>query len=753
MNEVVSSQDRSHPQATLLKITGMSCAGCARSVGQVLQQTPGVETADVNFAAEQARVFFHADQVSLEDMITAVERAGFGASSLPPLHLQNLEAEVETEIKQARQRLWLGAIPALILMGVMITCMILDLPHNQHHRVLTLTLAFPVVFVAGWPTHRASWTALRRGAPSMDVLISLGTLPTYLVGLTGIPEVTVFVEVAAMVMAFHLLSRFLERRARGQASQAIRHLIGLQAKQAHLIRSESETWVDVPISLVQTGDWLVVRPGEVIPVDGCVLKGESSVNEAIATGESMPVAKQKGDQVIGGTLNHAGRLVVAATHVGEEAFLAKMVQLMQEAQGSKVPIQQMADRITGYFVPAVVGLALLTFGLWYFDAEQMLPWAHFWETHLPWIDTHLSPLGLAAFNMIAVLVVACPCALGLATPVALMVGSGRGAEQGILIRNGEAVQALKSVTTVLLDKTGTLTMGEPQVTRILPEDNREAILTWAATAEQGSEHALARAILTAAQQADLPPHPLDEFTAVAGQGIQAVSQGDSIWVGSPTFLETVVDLSAWRDRIQQLQESGETVVGVVRADQVLGLLTLADQLKPDAVAAIAQLRSLGLEPVMVTGDHEQAAQRIAKQLGLTRYYAEVLPAGKVELIKQLQAAGEVVAMVGDGLNDAPALAQAQVGIAMGTGTDLAIEAADLTVAQGNLLAAVKAIRLAQATFSKVQQNLFWAYGYNVLAIPIAAAGLLHPIMAEIAMALSSLTVVWNSLRLRQQPLE
>ncbi|NJK64476.1 MAG: cation-translocating P-type ATPase [Synechococcaceae cyanobacterium SM2_3_1] len=380
MNEVVSSQDLAHPQATLLKITGMSCAGCARSVGQVLQQTPGVETADVNFAAEQARVFFYADQVSLEDMITAVENAGFGASSLPPLHLQNLEAEVETQIKQARQRLWLGGIPALILMGVMITCMVLDLPHNQHHRVLTLTLAFPVVFVAGWPTHRASWAALRRGAPSMDVLISLGTLPTYLAGLSGIPEVTVFVEVAAMVMAFHLLSRFLERRARGQASQAIRHLMGLQAKQAHLIRtepsatsSESETWVDVPISMVQTGDRLVVKPGEVIPADGRVLRGASSVNEAIATGESMPVAKQQGDPVIGGTLNHAGRLVLEATHVGEEAFLAKMVQLMQEAQGSKVPIQQMADRITGYFVPAVVGLALLTFGLWYFDAEQMLP--------------------------------------------------------------------------------------------------------------------------------------------------------------------------------------------------------------------------------------------------------------------------------------------------------------------------------------------------------------------------------------------
>ncbi|NJK64477.1 MAG: heavy metal translocating P-type ATPase [Synechococcaceae cyanobacterium SM2_3_1] len=355
--------------------------------------------------------------------------------------------------------------------------------------------------------------------------------------------------------------------------------------------------------------------------------------------------------------------------------------------------------------------------------------------------------------MIAVLVVACPCALGLATPVALMVGSGRGAEQGILIRNGEAVQALKSVTTVLLDKTGTLTRGAPQVTRVLPEENREAILTWAATAEQGSEHALARAIMTAAQEAGIQPYPLDEFTAVAGQGIQAVSQGEPIWVGSPAFLAKAVDLSGWWDPIDPMRASGETVVGVVRAGQVLGFLALADQLKPDAVSAIAQLRSLGLEPVMVTGDHEQAAQRIAAELGLTRYYAEVLPAGKVDLIKQLQAEGEVVAMVGDGLNDAPALAQAQVGIAMGTGTDLAIEAADLTVAQGNLLAAVKAIRLARATFSKVQQNLFWAYGYNVLAIPIAAAGLLHPIMAEIAMALSSLTVVWNSLRLRHQPLD
>ncbi|NJO85628.1 MAG: HAD-IC family P-type ATPase, partial [Synechococcaceae cyanobacterium RM1_1_27] len=479
-----SPDDEAVVAALYLKISGMSCAGCASSVGNLLQRIPGVDLADVNFAAEQARVIFHPQQVSPPDLIAAVQQGGFGAAPLAEAQTEDPEAETEAQIQAAWRRFWLAAIPAGILMTVMLVCMVLGLPHNQHHRLLTLALAFPVVFIAGWPTHRASGAALRRGSPNMDVLISLSTLPTYLVGFLGIAEVTVFVEVAAMVMAFHLLSRYLERRARGRASQAIRHLIGMQARQAHLQRvrdvsagsesthpdSDAKTdIIDVPIEVIQVGDRVLVRPGERIPCDGRVVEGHSAVDESMATGESMPMAKQAGSEVIGGSLNQAGALVVEVTRTGADTFLAQMVRLIQEAQGSKVPIQTLADRVTSYFVPSVVVLALLTLGIWYVESAALQPWLTEIASVLPWVRSDLSPLSLAAFNMIAVLVVACPCALGLATPIALMVGSGRGAEQGILLRRGEAIQTLKSVQAIVLDKTGTLTQGKPQVTAIVAD--------------------------------------------------------------------------------------------------------------------------------------------------------------------------------------------------------------------------------------------------------------------------------------------
>ncbi len=743
----------SSTQATTLKISGMSCAGCANSVGRLLKRVPGIRMADVNFAAEQARVIYNPQQADLDQMIQAVEQGGFGAAPLQSLADQDPNAEVEEMIRSAWQRLWLAAIPALLLMGVMIYCMVMDLPHHQHHRILTLILAFPVVLVAGWPTHQASWAAIRRRAPNMDVLISLGTVPTYLVGLTGVPEVTVFVEVSAMVMAFHLLSRYLEKRARGRASQAIRQLISLQARVAHLQRRQedgSEQVIDVPIEAVRTGDLLLIKPGESIPADGRVVSGGSSVDESMATGESMPVAKSVGDELIGATTNQHGGLVMEVTRVGGDTFLAQMVRLIQEAQGSQVPIQALADRITGYFVPAVVALALSSFTLWWVAEEQLRPWLEQAATVLPWVNTELSSVSLAAFNMVAVLVVACPCALGLATPIALMVGSGRGAEQGILIRNGEAIQTLRSVSTILLDKTGTITLGEPQVTQVYPEQKRDPILAWGAAAERGSEHPLGRAIVKAAEAAQVDQLQAEGFTAVAGQGVIAQINQQQVLVGSPGFLrEQHYALSPWQERIQSWESVGQTVVGVAVAGQILGLLALADQIKPDSAQAIQQLQKMGFDPVMVTGDNARVAQGIAEQVGITRVLAGVLPAGKVDAVKELQAQNEIVAFVGDGLNDAPALTQADVGIAIGTGTDLAIESADLAVVQGSLTAVVQAIRLAEATFSKVQQNLAWAYGYNLLAIPLAAAGVVHPIMAEIAMALSSLTVVWNSLRLRQ----
>ena len=740
-------------QATTLKISGMSCAGCANSVGRILKRIPGIQLADVNFAAEQVRVIYNPNQADLDQMIQAVEKGGFGAAPLEALVDQDPNAEVEEMIRSAWQRLWLAAVPALSLMGVMIYCMITNLPHNQHHQTLTLILAFPVVFIAGWPTHQASWAALRRGAPNMDVLISLGTVPTYLVGLTGVPEVTIFVEVSAMVMAFHLLSRYLEKRARGRASQAIRKLISLQARVAHLRQRRedgSEQIIDVPIEAVQVGDLLLVKPGESIPADGRVVSGGSSVDESMATGESMPVAKSVGDELIGATTNQQGGLVMEVTRVGGDTFLAQMVRLIQEAQGSQVPIQALADQITGYFVPAVVTLAISTFMLWWMAEDQLRPWLEQAATVLPWVNTDLSSLSLAAFNMVAVLVVACPCALGLATPIALMVGSGRGAEQGILIRHGEAIQTLRSVSTILLDKTGTITLGEPQVTQVYPKEQRDQILAWAAAAEQGSEHPLGRAIVRAAEAEHRDHLQAEGFMAVAGQGVIAQIHQQQVLVGSPGFLtEHHYDLSSWQAQIQIWESAGQTVVGLAIEGQILGFLALADQIKPDSAEAIQQLQKMGFDPVMVTGDNPRVAQAIADQVGITRISAGVLPAGKVDVVKDLQAQDEIVAFVGDGLNDAPALTQADVGIAIGTGTDLAIESADLAVVQGNLTTVVQAIGLAEATFSKVQQNLAWAYGYNLLAIPLAATGVVHPIMAEIAMALSSLTVVWNSLRLRQ----
>lgn len=593
----------------------------------------------------------------------------------------------------------------------------------------------------------------------MDVLISLSTVPTYLVGLTGISEVTVFVEVAAMVMAFHLLSRYLEKRARGRASQAIRHLINLQAKQAHLQYSQgstseltdlAETFVDVPITMVQVGDQLLIKPGEVIPADGRVIKGLSSVDESMATGESMPVIKQIGDEVIGATINQQGLLTIEVTRVGQASFLAQMVRLIQEAQGSKVPIQTLADEVTGYFVPGVILLAISTFLIWYVAFDQLQGWLQWMAVSLPWIPTHLSSSGLAAFNMIAVLVIACPCALGLATPIALMVGSGRGAEQGILLRQGEAIQTLTSVETIVLDKTGTITLGQPQVTEILTDFTPQTVLKWAASAEQGSEHPLGRAILAEARSQGVDLEEIEAFELKLGQGLRAVVGSYEVLVGSPEFLSDLGWVEKhWEPEIERLELKGKTVVGVVWDQTLLGWIALADTLKPDSIRAIEEFKQLGLTPVMLTGDNQRVAQAMADQVGIAKVYAGVRPDGKVAVIQSLQDQGQQVVMVGDGLNDAPALTQADVGIAMGTGTDLAIEAADLAVVNGDLTSVVKSIKLARGIFQKIQQNLIWAYGYNLVAIPLAAMGLLHPIMAEIAMALSSLTVIWNSLQLRR----
>ncbi|MGK7906292.1 MAG: heavy metal translocating P-type ATPase [Synechococcus sp.] len=760
--------------AASLKIGGMSCAGCAASVTRTLTQIPGVTLAEVNFAAEQARVVYESEQVSLATLVAAVSESGFSATPIDAANaLEVLGQDRLEDIEDARARLILAAVPAVVLMGVMLYCMWYQMPHNAHHHLLTLVLAFPVVFVAGWPTHQRSWAALRRQAPNMDVLISLGTLPTYLTGLIAVPEVTVFVEVAAMVMAFHLFSRYLDRRARGQASQAIEQLARLQVKQAHLLPTGVDAdlpddrtnaveegqgipseFVDVPIQVVQVGDRLLVKPGEVIPADGEIVMGQSSVDESIATGESMPVDKSKGDRAIGATVNQQGTLVVEVTRVGGDSFLAQMIRLVQEAQGSKVPVQQLADRVTGFFVPCVLLLAVMTFAGWMLAAEPLHRWVESVATVLPWVNAELSPLALAAFNTIAVLVVACPCALGLATPMALMVGAGRGAKSGILIRNGEALQSLQEVTTVIFDKTGTLTQAKPEVQAVWPPEKAVDILTWAAAAEQLSEHPLARAIVEHSRQLELPLPEVREMQAIAGCGVQAAIADRQVLVGNPSFAaQKLRGLDAAQAEIEQLQADGQTVVVVGLDGEFLGTIAIADPLKPEAEMAVDCLQSRGLKVFLLTGDNRRAAEAIAESVGIDRVQADMLPGGKVDWVRHLQDAGEVVVMVGDGINDAPALKQADVGIALGTGTDIAIEAADVALVRGDLMAVVEGMALARSTFRKIEQNLGWAYIYNLIALPVAASGLLHPIMAEIAMAFSSLNVVWNSLRLRDIQLD
>jgi len=729
-------------RALFFQIGGMSCAGCAQAVQSVLQDLPGVKVAMVNFATQQGRVIGTVDP---ETILQAVARAGFTGT---PLEHPWQGPDLQAETNPYGRRLWVAGIPLALLMGVMVYCLVLNLPHNQHHQVLTLVLAFPVVFVGGWETHRASWAALRRGSPSMDVLISLGTVPTYALGLTGIPEMTLFVEVAAMVMGFHLLSRFLEYRGRTAAYETIRGLLLRQAPRAHwyqggLTEINPEQVVDVPVQALQVGDCCVVKPGEVIPTDGEVIWGQSSVDESLATGESWPVPKGIGSPLIGGTINKEGILLLRVTRIGAETFLAQMIQLLQEAQGSRLPIQQVADRVTRVFVPVVILLAGLSFWVWWRAGDLLHPWVMQMAQVLPWVHGDHNSLIQAVLVMVAVLVVACPCALGLATPMAVLVGSGRAAQMGIVIRRGDVIQRLQEVDTVIFDKTGTLTLGQPQVSHVWGDP--QEVLSWAAAAEQGSEHPLAKAICQAHQAYGDPLPGVQQAEIVPGQGIAAVVDGHQVRVGSATFLHLEIP-----PEIQAHQAAGETILGVMRDQTCLGWVAVRDPVKPEAAGVVARLQAQGLQVHVVSGDHPATVAAVAHELGIPGAHGGVLPAEKVALIREWQAQGRRVLMVGDGLNDAPALQQAHVGIALGTGTDLAISAADLILVSGDLRGIERAQELAAATFQTIRQNLGWAMIYNILAIPLAAAGILHPLMAEVAMALSSLSVIANSLALQRR---
>ncbi|MBC7226421.1 MAG: copper-translocating P-type ATPase [Thermoflexales bacterium] len=738
-------------ETVILPIGGMTCAACVAHVEEALRELPGVVSAAVNLATEKATVTFIPSVVGLADFKRAVAEAGYEVLEAPAPGAA-AEDEAERKMRQARFRMrvaWAFTVPIILWMlpemvwGIM-------WPSHLAFNLGMILLAAPVLFWVGRRTYRSGLSAALHGFANMDTLITLGTGVSFLTGPASFFfPVANYAGVAAMIMAFHLTGRYVEETAKGRASQAIRKLLELGAKTARVVRDGIE--IEVPIEEVQVGDVMIVRPGEKIPTDGVVLEGESAVDESMATGESMPVNKGPGDEVIGATVNQEGLLKVQATRVGRDTFLAQVVRLVEEAQGSKVPIQAFADRVTAVFVPIVLGIALLTLVAWLAFPGLMRNLVAA-GSFLPWVNPNLGTVTLAIISTVAVLVIACPCALGLATPTALMVGSGMGAERGILIRSGEAIQTLKDVRVVVFDKTGTLTKGRPEVTDVVPAEgvSEEDLLRLAGSAERGSEHPLGRAVVERAQARGLALADPAEFQALRGRGVVATVNGTRVLVGSRRLMEEHgLDPAPLENVLRRLEEEGKTAILVAVDGRIAGVLAVADPLKEDAVAAIGALHQLGLRTAMLTGDNRRTAEAVARRVGIDEVRAEVLPEGKVAEVRRLQEQYGRVAFVGDGINDAPALKGADVGIAIGTGTDIAIEAGDVTLVRGELAGVVEAVRLSQATFRKIRQNLFWAFFYNVVMIPLAVMGWMHPVLAEIAMATSSVTVVTNANTLRR----
>jgi Cu+-exporting ATPase len=712
-----------------LPVSGMSCAACARSIENQLAATAGVTSAHVNFATSTATVEFDPARTAVRNLVDAIEELGYGVPQ--PLAGEDAGEDVEEQAREReyaalKRRLWLAAA---FTAPVVVLGMWPGLMHLAATSWIQLALTTPVVFYAGAPFYQGAWTALRHRSANMNTLIALGTgaafLDSLVVTVRGGHEV--YYEAAAAIITLILFGRVLEARARGKASEAIRHLRELQPKTARVVRDGAEH--DVPIEQVRVGDMVVVRPGEKIPVDGVVREGDSAVDESMLTGESMPVDKKTGDAVYGGTINRSGSLRFEARKVGRATALQQMIELVRQAQGSRAPVARLADVVSGYFTVGVLAIAVVTF--------------------LVWLAFRPFPFALERF--VAVLIIACPCALGLATPTAIMVGTGRGAERGILIKGGAALEAAYRIDTVILDKTGTITHGQPRVTDVMPlhEYAASEVLRMAASAERYSEHPVGRAIVEHAQALAIALEDPAGFRAVAGHGVAARVDGRNITVGSSSGPLELPE-------IERLAAEGKTAVAVSVDGQPVGAIGIADTVKPEAAAAVRRLAEMGLEVWMITGDNRRTAENVARQVGIERVLAEVLPDAKVAEVRKLQAAGKKVAMVGDGINDAPALAQAEVGIAIGTGTDIAKEAASITLMRGDLNGVADALDLARRTMRVIRQNLFWAFAYNTVGIPIAAGvlypftgWLLSPVLASAAMTLSSVTVVTNSLRLKR----
>jgi Cu+-exporting ATPase len=737
-------------------ISGMHCASCAQIIENSLAKVPGVIQGNVNFAAEKVAVVFDDDQANIDKITLAISKAGYGATLVDE---KDSDFDRKKKAKEIMD-LWHKFIFGLVFSLPMLYFMLLDffdwLPGANslppYFAIISLILATPVQFIAGAGFYKGMWSSLKMRTFNMDSLIAIGTSTAYfyslvnflifafgnntLIGLGGekIPEI--YFETAAFLITFVLLGKWLEAKAKGNTSDAIRKLMGLQAKTARVLRN-GET-VDIPIEQVSLGDIVLVRPGEKVPVDGIITKGSSAVDESMVTGESLPVEKKINDTVIGATINKTGAFEFRATKVGAETMLAQIIRMIEEAQGSKAPIQAFADRISAWFVPAVIGIALLTFVVWYFVLGASLSFS------------------LLAFS--SVIVIACPCALGLATPTAIMVGTGKGASHGILIKGGEPLEAAEKIQVIVFDKTGTLTHGKPEVTDVqtFSDLDTDDILQISASIEASSEHPLAEAIYRHAQDEGFSLDEISNFKAIPGHGVAGNIGKKRYYLGNRRLITEIarLDLGRIDRKVSRIEEEGKTAMILASETEVLGLVGVADTVKETSRRAVERLQKTGIEVWMITGDNKKTAAAIAKQVGITNVLAEVLPEDKANEVKKLQSDGKIVGMVGDGINDAPALAQANIGIAMGSGTDVAIEAGGIVIIKNDLNDVVTAIELARETMGKVRQNMFFALFYNVAGIPIAArlfAGLglvLKPELAGLAMALSSISVVSNSMLLR-----
>ncbi|MEW4240361.1 Copper-exporting P-type ATPase A [Bacillus sp. MB95] len=723
-------------------ITGMTCAACSTRIEKGLNKLEGVTKASVNLALETASVEYSPSQIDPQDITQRVEKLGYGAK-LKSEEKEEEQSYREKEVSKQKGKFWFSFILSVPLLWAMVShftfTSFIPLPHMLMNPWVQLALATPVQFVVGKQFYIGAFKALRNKSANMDVLVALGTSAAYFYSLysslkslgSSAHTTQLYYETSAILITLILLGKLFEANAKGRSSEAIKKMMGLQAKTAVVVRDGAE--IEIPVEEVQKSEVIFIKPGEKVPVDGEIIEGQSALDESMLTGESVPVDKSIGDKVIGATLNKNGFLKIKATNVGKETALAQIIKVVEEAQGSKAPIQRLADYISGIFVPIVVGIALLTFFVWYI-----------------WIvPGEFAP---ALEKLIAVLVIACPCALGLATPTSIMAGSGRAAEFGILFKGGEHLEATHKIDTILLDKTGTVTNGTPELTdvRIAQGYEENELLQLVASAERLSEHPLAQALVAGIKNKGIEIQDPLSFEAIPGHGVRATVQERELLVGTRKLMnQHKVNIDAALEEMTNLEREGKTAMLVALDGKYAGMLAVADTIKETSKEAVSRLKEMGLEVMMITGDNRQTAQAIAMQAGIEHVIAEVLPEGKAEEVKKLQQQGKKVAMVGDGINDAPALALADIGMAIGTGTDVAMEAADITLMRGDLMSIADAIEMSRKTISNIKQNLFWAMGYNTLGIPIAAVGLLAPWVAGAAMAFSSVSVVLNALRLQR----